>query len=218
MSALHLAVIVLAVVALAAWWAWRGRFGVDRARPVVSRFDGQAYRVHSAHGARQRAADLIAAINDRVVSVLRALRRRHAGAGGARGAAAARMLARYDPDSLVENSPRDPAGDTSYCIDKGAVLALCLRERDPAESGDPAVHDFHDLDTLTFVALHELAHMAVDEIDHTPGFWAAFRFVLEVAESEGVYTSPDFEAAPRRYCGMTIDYSPRWDDSVPRYP
>jgi hypothetical protein len=132
--------------------------------------------------------------------------------------AAARMLARYDPDSLVENSPRDPSGDTSYCIDKGAVLALCLRERDPAESGDPAVHDFHDLDTLTFVALHELAHMAVDELDHTPGFWAAFRFVLEVAESEGVYTSPDFEAAPRRYCGMTIDYSPRWDDSVPRYP
>jgi hypothetical protein len=183
------------------------------AQPVAA-FDGQRYRVHApprpgATGAGE-AADTLAAINSRVIDVMRALKRRYPRRGAAPGAsprhaAVARLLARYDPGALVENSPLDASGDTSFCVDKGAVLALCLRDRDPAGG------DLHDLDLLTFVALHEVTHVAIDAADHPPEFWATFKWVLLEAEAAGVYTSPDLAAAPRTYCGLPVDYNPRWD-------
>ena len=141
-------------------------------------------------------------------------RRRCGAARPERRDAVARLLARYNPDNLAENSPKDPSGDTSYTIDKGAIVAICLRERDPAASGDPAAYDIHDLDTLTFVTLHEMAHIAIEDVDHPKRFWSAFRFLLEEAEEGGVYRSPDFAAAPRYYCGVTIDYNPRYDSGT----
>jgi hypothetical protein len=215
------AVVVLALVVAAAVGRrlvrGSGRYAIGRTREVVSRVDGMRYRVHEGHAGPQKAADTLAALNGRVIDLMRHLRARYlrAGAGGKAGAerrkAAQRLLARYNPDNLAENSPKDPGGDTSYTLDKGAVVALCLRERDPAASGDPRVNDLHDLDTLTFVTLHEMAHIAIEDVDHPPRFWAAFRFLLEAAEEAGVYASPDYAADPRTYCGVKIDYNPRYD-------
>lgn len=209
-------VAVLVALVIAAVARRFDRFTIERARPVVSRVDGLSYRVHEGYGhaAPDRAADTLATINGRVVDVLRHLRRRYPGGGGPRRAAVVRLLARYNPDNLAENSPRDPSGDTAYSMNKGALVALCLRERDPAASGDPLVYDIHDLDTLTFVALHEVTHIAIDAIDHPAEFWATFRFLLEEAEAAGVYVSPDFARAPRVYCGVRIDYNPRYDSGV----
>jgi hypothetical protein len=195
------------------------RFAIGRTRPVVSRVDGLRYRVHEGHAGPGRAADVMAEINARIIGVMRYLRNRYVhGPDGlahpARRAAAERLLARYNPEHLAENSPRDPSGDTSYTLDKGALVALCLRERDPRASGDPRVHDFHDLDTLTFVALHEMAHIAIDDVDHPKRFWQAFRFILESAEAAGVFTSTDYARHPRTYCGIPVDYNPRFDSQT----
>ena len=206
---------VLALVLLAAWAAQRyaDRFTIGQARPLVSGVDGLPYRVHVAHSEPQRAADTLARLNARTVGLLRHLRAAYVrGAAGlarpARRRAAERLLARYSPDSLAENSPFDRAKDTSYTVDKGATVALCLRERGGA--GDA----LHGLDTLTFVTFHEMAHIAVEEVDHPPRFWAAFRFLLEAAEEGGVYRSPDYAARPVRYCGLRVDYNPRYDPAV----
>lgn len=198
-----------ALAAVAVHRARWAAFTVERAVPVRSRLDGRAYRVQPAHAGADEAADDLAAINARVVELLRALRARYARADapGARRDATARLLARYSPDALAENSPLDPSGDTSYCLDKGALVALCLRAR-------AAGHARHDLGVLTFVALHELAHIAVREVDHPPAFWRAFRWLLEEAAAAGVYRAPDFAAAPVEYCGIRVDYNPALDPGV----
>lgn len=194
----------------------RRKYSVENTQEVASRLDGLKYRVHKSHSDPQLAADVLAFINARIIKLMRCLRDDYArGESGLthpqRRKAVLNILARYNPDNLTENSPNDPKGDTSYTLDKGAVIALCLRERDPTESGDPGVQDIHDVETLTFVALHELAHIAIEEVDHPPRFWSAFRFILEEAEKNNIYFSPRFGDKPRLYCGMQVDYNPRFD-------
>jgi hypothetical protein len=178
--------------------------------------DGARYRVHTSHANYVGAAEAMAELNRRATELMRRLRARYLRGGAARPSparalATRRLLALYNPDNLAENSPRDPEGDTSYTIDKGAVLALCLRERDPAASGDPAAHDLHDLEMLTFVLVHELAHVAIEDPDHPPRFWRAFRFLLEEAVAAGLLRGVDYARAPITYCGLPVAYNPLYD-------
>jgi len=191
-------------------------FGSRQARLVSAR-DGARYRVHLRHRDAKGAADRIADLNRFAVEVMRHLR--DAYARGADGSARHRrlvhnLLTRYDPDNLVESSPNNPSGDTSFTVNKGAVLAMCLREQDPTLSGDPTVHDFHVQALLRFVMLHELAHVAEDNTGHGPSFWAAFKWLLLEVEQAGIYTSPDFAQYPEQYCGMRVDYNPRYDPTL----
>lgn len=214
-----LSALVAALLVVLVWLlARRLRYARARVRPHRAG-DGEMYAVHPAHSNPRGAADTLAAVNGRCIELLRWLRARYLrGPGGAahprRAAVAARLLARYSPDNLSESSPLNPEGDTSFTIDKGRVLALCLRERDPRRSGDPRVHDLHDMDTLTFVALHELAHVGVDVQGHPPAFWAAFRMLLREAREGGVLDAPDYARAPVPYCGMRITYNPLYDPEV----
>ena len=72
----------------------------------------------------------------------------------ARRAAVELLLARYNQDNLAENSPRDPTGDTAYSLNKGAIVAICLRDRTRPDS-------IHDIEILTFVTLHDMPHIAI---------------------------------------------------------
>jgi hypothetical protein len=206
--------VVLAMYYLARWVALGiERYTVERTEPMISTVDGMAYRVHGKHTEPQKAADMLAKLNLRVIDLMRHLRARYVRADGEPNAkrrhATLRLLERYNPDNLAENSPRDPTGDTSYCLDKGAIVAICLRERGPTEG------NIHDLDTLTFVTLHEMGHIAVDVKDHPTEFWSAFRFLLEEAQAAGIYTSPDYAKEPLTYCGVPINYNPLMDPNLP---
>jgi len=211
--------VVIALVLIVLYFAVRtvidrlDRFTVERTTALRSTVDGLQYRVHPTHASPQKAADLLAAINARLVVVMRRLRAKYArdpemaARFPARARATARILRRYNPDNLVENSPLDPSGDTSYTVDKGTLLALCLRARDKTDG-------FHDMDLLTFVALHELSHIAIEEIDHPPGFWKAFKFILEESVQAGVYTPEDYRGRPITYCGLVVDYQPLFDPKL----
>ncbi len=65
-----------------------------------------------------------------------------------------------------------------------------------------------DLNTMMFVALHEMGHIATTEVGHTPMFWDNFRWLLEEAIQIGVYREQDFKTKPVSYCGLTISDSP----------
>lgn len=202
------AVLVIAVI-------WRfisrryGPYGINRSREELSRLDGLPYRVHPAHSDRGAAADMLARLNRGVLELIRSLRDRPPADPVGRGLRD-RLLARYDPDSLVENSPLDPARDTSYSVGKGQVIAVCLRAREAAggADGDAATAPLHDYDTLFFVVLHELTHVGVDVHDHPPEFWESFRWLIGAAEQRLGWRCPDFAADPRPYCGLVIDYRP----------
>ncbi len=101
-------------------------------------------------------------------------------------------------------------GETSYY--EGGRISVCARDR--AAAGAP----LHDLDVLTFVGLHELAHAHVaaapgEHSDHGDFFWREFARLLATARRLGVYAAPDFAAAPVRYCGIVINYNPEYDPS-----
>ncbi len=188
------------------------RFTIEQTRPLASRVDGSAYRVHEGHAGPQRAADTLARLNGRVIAVMRHLRERYIRADPAavspeRRAAVAHLLARYNPDNLAENSPKDPSGDTAYSTNKGAIIAICLRDRASPDA-------IHDLSILTFVTLHEMTHIAIDAIDHPREFWRTFRFILEETEGAGIFTSPRYAERPVNYCGVVVNYSPRWDAAL----
>ena len=210
--------IALAVVAtLMVIWYFavhrkRSRFMISNTRLVGSSVDGMQYRVFGAGDTASASADALADLNARVIDIMRVLRDQYVRAPPSPGqtatqrTAVTRLLERYNPDNIVENSPRDPDRDTAYTIDKGKVLALCIRDR--------AANAIYDPDLLLFVTLHEMAHIAIEDTTHSDEFWSTFRFLLEAAVAAGLYTSTDYARAPRMYCGLKVEHSPLWDPAI----
>ena len=77
---------------------------------------------------------------------------------------------------------------------------MCLRNTN---------NDLHDINTLMFVAIHELAHnYNVGEIGHTNHFWKLMKQILDIAEKHNLYTYVDYSETPVNYCGMVINNTP----------
>jgi hypothetical protein len=120
------------------------------------------------------------------------------------------LINRFASNSLKENEPVS-SDATSYTINKGDVIGICLREK---QSGK---NNFHDIDDIKFVLLHELAHIVTPEYSHTPLFWTNFRFLLEFCKSNGLYHTPDYASRNVNYCGTTITYNPMDDNKLKSY-
>ena len=65
----------------------------------------------------------------------------------------------------------------SYTINKQKVH-LCLKD----QKGD-----YYNENMLTYVALHELAHVICDEVGHTDKFYAIFDELIDKAHGMGLY-------------------------------
>ena len=68
-----------------------------------------------------------------------------------------------------------------------------------------------DVNTLTFVAIHELAHIMTVSEGHKQDFWRNFKFLLEQAKDAQLYRPEDYKRKPKDYCGMTITDNPYYD-------
>lgn len=95
---------------------------------------------------------------------------------------------------LLENPPDGKY--TSYTVNKGDEIALCLRSRKDGQ--------LHDINLIMYVVLHELAHVACPEKDHTELFKEIFIFFIRVAESIQIYKIVDYQIDPHEYCGLII--------------
>ena len=84
--------------------------------------------------------------------------------------------------------------DTAYTINKGELMSICLREYN---AGRP----FHDYNTLCFVVIHELAHIASITEGHNSEFIDNFKFLLKEAVLMGYYYPVDYSKNPFLYCG-----------------
>lgn len=103
-------------------------------------------------------------------------------------------------DDVLSEAPAD-SEHTSYSINKGERIYFCLRQRDEN-------NNLVDLNTVTFVALHELSHVLTKSIGHTKEFWDNFRFVLKNAIKMGIYRYQPFHLKPVKYCGTLISDTP----------
>lgn len=148
----------------------------------------------------QQAADALATINQRMSMLINhltvdALTKEERIAFGKNVA----LLRRRYHGNVLEGQ-LDPAY-TSYTVNKGQETVFCLRPRDNDRS-------FYDLNLLTFVAIHEGAHIASVSEGHTAEFKAVFAFLLDHANRIGIYKKHDFKQKPVEYCGLTIKDSP----------
>lgn len=102
----------------------------------------------------------------------------------------------------TEFSEKDKLSNyTSYTENKGDRIVFCMRQRNDNE-------DLIDLNTMMFVAIHEVAHIMTKDIGHHKDFWSNFKKLLKVSVDIGIYESEDYKATPRSYCGMEINSNP----------
>jgi hypothetical protein len=168
---------------------------------VKSTVDGQLYRVRDMPD-KQQAADLLAKVRARMKKLYVHLQSTYPDKPQVK-----RLLQRFEvnPDRILESTP--DAEHTSYSVNKGEKVHLCLRQR---QGGDESLVNEN---IMVFVSLHEMAHMITDSIGHEPEFWNNFGWLLKEAEKINAYQYQDFKAHPVRYCGTNITDQPRYDPS-----
>lgn len=79
-------------------------------------------------------------------------------------------------------------GDSSYTEDKEKIV-LCTSRKEK----------IYDINLLTYVLLHEFAHMMCDEHGHTPKFMKIFAKLLNQATALGLY-DPKMPLKDKEYC------------------
>jgi hypothetical protein len=164
---------------------------------VKSSVDGTYYSVKSEFSNGGEAADVLARLNRINMRIISHMEEKYQGTD--RAADVKFLAGNYSGDVLAEHIPRTTV-NTSYVLNKGDEIKLCLR--------DPQTGQLHDFDTLLFVNLHELSHLFDREYGHEKSFWRGFAFLLREAHSIGVYTPIDYGVHPVNYCGIKITANP----------
>jgi len=113
-----------------------------------------------------------------------------------------RLIEGFNPTKICETLPTSEL--TAYSENKGEKLAFCLNKQ---KNGSKLI----DINTLTFVALHELSHISTKSVGHGQEFWENFKWVLQNAKEAGIYSPIDYKKYPEEYCGMSINDNPYYD-------
>ena len=96
-----------------------------------------------------------------------------------------RLVKGYNPKTITETLPTSEY--TAYSENKGEKIAFCLNTE--KKQGSRLI----DENTLMFVALHELSHVASKSIGHTDEFWNNFKFLIKEAEYINIYNPEDYK-------------------------
>jgi len=110
-----------------------------------------------------------------------------------------RLRRQFSKNNIQESSASSQY--TSYSINKGQELHFCLRSKNEKES-------LHDINTLMFVAIHELAHAMSVSFGHNKEFLENFKFLLKEAIEINVYTKVDYNINNKEFCGIQITNTP----------
>lgn len=163
---------------------------------IISSVDGNRYCVRD----RQKlelAADLLAKVTNKCKLLVEYMKEKHP-----TDPRVIKLVKGFNPKSINETLPTSEL--TAYSENKGEKLAFCLNT---TKTGDKLI----DIDTLTFVAIHELSHIMTTSIGHKQDFWQNFKFLLENAKAANIYQPVNYKKEPKEYCGMTIHDNPYYD-------
>lgn len=114
-----------------------------------------------------------------------------------------RLVDKITDLNIVENNGE--GNFTSYSVNKGEELILCLRSKIEKNI-------IHDNNLIFYVILHELSHIASpvyeDEYNnHGPVFNKIFSFLINTAIENNFYNKIDFSSKSIEYCGIYINDS-----------
>jgi hypothetical protein len=168
---------------------------------VKSSVDGQTYKVRDMPD-KQAAADLMARTRLKMKKLKLYVEDKFPDKPQVK-----QLSRNFDADAhrLGESTPDDEF--TSFSVNKGESVHFCLRQR---ENSDESLVDEN---VIMFVAIHEMGHIITPTVGHGPDFWNNFAWLLEQAETMGVYKPQNFSAHPVAYCGMKITDEPTYDPS-----
>ena len=142
---------------------------------------------------KEEAAKRLHRLNFKIIQMINYLSEKDADNEGVK-----RLKNRYRHDILSEL--HKGSDNTSYSVNKGEKLVICLRSKDD--------YSFQDENTIFFVVLHELAHIMTESIGHNEEFWNNFSYLLKHCIDIKLYKYQDFNNNPKPYCGIEITDTP----------
>jgi hypothetical protein len=163
---------------------------------IISDVDGERYCVRDRMQI-QEAADLLAKVTQNLKDLVAYCAKKYPDDERVQ-----RMVQKFNPTKISETLPTSEY--TAYSENKGEKLAFCLNSE---KNGKKLI----DINTLTFVSIHELAHIMTKSEGHKQEFWQNFKFLLEQAKAANIYEPIDYKKNPEPYCGMDITDNPYYD-------
>lgn len=143
---------------------------------------------------RQGAANRMAEIKSRLLKLVKYIEQKYP-----QDPRTQRLTDRFNIDSIQET--RIDSSYTSFSVDKGEEIHLCLRDK--SEN-----FNLHKINTLMFVALHEISHVASVNKGHDDEFKQNFVWILENATKIGIYENIDYSSQNEKFCGEVINSNP----------
>jgi hypothetical protein len=166
---------------------------------IKSSVDGRTYKVRDMAD-KQQAADLMANVRLKILLLYNTLKEKFPDKPQIR-----QWVQNFSPDPNRFEEATPDAEHTSYSVNKGEKVHLCLRQR--GDNSEALVSE----NIMVFVSLHEMAHVITPSVGHGPDFWNNFAWLLKQAEAINIYQFQDFKAHPVAYCGLSITDSPSYD-------
>ncbi len=194
MKPIHIALIICVVLMLFIMYVNSDFFNL---KCVIATKNGKTYCVRDTPNLK-KSANLLATVSTRMNKLVKYTYSRYPNKEEIQ-----RLYQNFKPDKIVETLPTSEY--TAYSENKGQKLALCLRK-------NKQQYKLIDINTLTFVAIHELSHLMTKSIGHEDDFWNNFKFLLKCAVEIGIYNPVDYSNEPQSYCGMEIDDNPYYDN------
>lgn len=160
---------------------------------VISPYDNKSYLVRNIHD-KTKAAYLLSKIVERLSLLIEYLKRNIGIYNDEQKMYINRLIKGMNHVIFSESAPDSKY--TSYTVNKGEEIVMCLRCK--------KTNQFHNLNVLMYVAIHEISHVACPTLDHDPPFGDIFKFFLGVALKEGLWSYENYANNPAEYCGTVI--------------
>lgn len=115
-----------------------------------------------------------------------------------------KMITQYKTNHLKENFPSSmniggKKPDSSFTLNK-KNMAICLR--------DDHTKQFHDINDIMFVCIHEMAHIINPTYGHPKSFWLYMKFLLHESVEIGIYIPKNYGKKNIKYCNTFLKANP----------
>lgn len=154
---------------------------------ITSLVDNNKYLVNNTYK-KHDVSDAIAKLNQNMKSLIERLSNKEI---------KKKLEDRTQNTEFMENAKKfPPKKETSYTVNKGDRVVLCVV--------DYSTMELYDMNTLMYVVIHELAHIANDTIGHDDSFYSIFNYLLQESIFTGIYSFYNFDKLPQHYCGLEL--------------
>jgi predicted metal-dependent hydrolase len=160
---------------------------------VKSSLDNNEYLVRNLDN-KHEAANILAKLRMKLEKICHIMKKKYPN-----DESVSRMNERFNSDNITESGKNNQY--TSYSVNKGEKIVFCIRQKDESQT-------LVDENTLSFVSIHELAHIMTKSVGHTPEFWDNFKRLLKEAIEHKLYEKEDYSSNPKEYCGIKVSDSP----------